>query len=65
MLPTNLHTTEPDEGPGDRRGRLRAASGPVSLFLRDLGRALATPSGDARGHVRPYCPDLLREREQI
>jgi len=65
MLPTNLHMTAPDKSPTDRSGRLRATAGPVSLFLRDLGRALATPSGDARGHVRPYCPRLLQRRDDI
>lgn len=65
MLPTNLHMTEPDESHGDRAGRLRAAPGPVSLFLRELGRAVATPAGDTRGHVRPYCPGLLQRREHV
>ncbi len=65
MLPMNLHTIEPDENHGDRSGRPRGASGTVSLFLRDLGHALATPRGDTRGHVRPYCPELFRQHERL
>jgi hypothetical protein len=64
MLPTNLHTTEYDENPGDRSSRRHASAGHVSLFFRELGRVLATPSGDTRGHVRPYCPGLLAQRER-
>jgi hypothetical protein len=65
MLPTSLHTFETTDRAEDVGGRRRSASGSAAVFLRELGRAIATPAGDTRGHVRPYCPGLLERRDDL
>ncbi len=65
MLPTNLHTLETDGRAEDRPGRLRSAAGSLSVFVTELGRAMATPAGDTRGHVRPFYPGFPQQREHM
>ena len=35
----------------------------LSRFFAGAGDALATPSGDARGHVRPYPTTMRRDSQ--
>lgn len=65
MSSLNDLSPDADAAGRGRLTRLRSVSQAASLFFKELGQNLATPSGDARAQVRPYGPCVVQQREHM
>jgi hypothetical protein len=65
MSTINCLSADTDGAGRGRFSRVRSVSQAASLFFKELGQDLATPSANARAQVRPYGPAIVQQREHM